>query len=357
MWASGIQQKILFNYMILISFLTVFVFSLSGSVQAQMIKGERDEAFLIWLDGVEKEALEKGISQKTLDLVLPTISPLEKIVKQDRSQPEVKQTYARYLKLRVSDWRKSKGPELLKKHEEIFTEVEEHYGVQRRFIAAIWGAETNYGTFPLTISVFDAVATLAYDKRRAKRFRRELFAALKILDQGHLTLEDMKSSWAGAMGQVQFMPENYLKFAKDHNKDGYADIWESYEDVFASVAVYLNAYGWRNDITWGRKVKLPKGGEEGLPAAQAEGLTPAKHCKAYKSMGAWRKLSEWQKLGIRREGGEDLPTRDLKAALIIGDKGDDMGYLVYSNFCSIMRYNPSFKYALAIGLLSDAIAK
>ena len=334
--------------------LSLSVFPLSSTV-AQMQAGERDEAFLTWLDAVEKEALERGIKQETLDMVLPTITPLERVVKRDRNQPEVKQTYARYLKARVSDWRKTKGAQMMQEYQTDLTTATEAFAVQPRFVAAIWGVETNYGTVPLSYSVFDAVATLAYDKRRAKRFRRELFAALEILDQGYLTLDQMKSSWAGAMGQVQFMPENYLKFAVDHNQDGFADIWDEKTDVFASVANYLKKWGWRDDLTWGRKVKLPKDGEITLKAAQADGVTPAKHCKAYKTMGAWRDLQDWQKLGVRREDGSDLPTRHIEAALIMGDEGDDEAYIVYSNFCSLMRYNPSFKYALSVGLLSDEI--
>ena len=165
----------------------------------------------------------------------------------------------------------------------------------------------------------------------------------------------MKGSWAGAMGQPQFMPENYLKYAVDLDGNGQRDIWDSRADVFGSIANYLKSYGWRNDQTWGRKVKLPVGGEASLQAKQEDGVDPDRYCKAYKSMGAWRNLQDWQSLGIRRLNGNDLPDVNIPAALIVGDEGDDEGYLVYRNFCSVMRYNPSFKYALAVGLLSDVI--
>ncbi|SDD66992.1 lytic murein transglycosylase [Kordiimonas lacus] len=317
----------------------------------------QDAAFKSWLDGVRTEALERGIKSETLDQVLPTIVPVERVIKRDRNQPEVKQTYAMYLKSRVSDWRKEKGALMMKEHADALRSAGERYGVQPRFIAAIWGIETNYGTVPLSYSVFDAVATLAYDKRRAARFRRELFAALEILDKGYADFDLMKGSWAGAMGQPQFMPENYLKYAVDHDGDGHRDIWTSKSDVFASIAHYLKSYGWQDDQTWGRKVKLPKGGEASLQGTQADGIQPDRWCAAYKSMGVWRDLQEWQELGVRRLNGKDLPPRSIPAALIVGDEGDDEGYLVYRNFCSVMRYNPSFKYALAVGLLSDVIAK
>ena len=329
----------------------------SASPDAGAAEAEEKAAFQAWLKNVETEALDRGISQQTLDEVLPHITPIKRVITRDRNQPEVKQPYAAYLKARVSEWRKDKGAVMMAEHEDALKSAAEKYGVQPRFIASIWGIETNYGTVPLSYSVFDAVATLAYDKRRADRFRRELFAALEILDKGYARYDLMKGSWAGAMGQPQFMPEAYLKFAVDHDGDGMRDIWESKTDVFASIAHYLRSYGWDQNKTWGRKVKLPKGGEKTLQASQSEGLTPAKWCKAYKSLGVWRDLQDWQALGVRRITGKDLPARSVPAALVVADEGDDEGYLVYSNFCSVMRYNPSFKYALAVGLLSDAISK
>lgn len=314
-----------------------------------------DPAFQKWLEDVRIEARERGIKEETLQLALSNVKPIVRVIKRDRNQPEVKQTYARYLKSRVSPWRKEKGTKMVREHDSDLSKAANAYGVQNRFIAAIWGIETNYGTVPLSYSVFDAVATLAYDKRRAKRFRRELFASLEILDQGLTTFDKMKGSWAGAMGQPQFMPENYLKYAVDMDGNGQKDIWDSRADVFGSIANYLKSYGWRNDQTWGRKVKLPAGGETTLVGKQEEGLSPDRYCKAYKSMGVWRDLQDWQALGVRRINGSDLPTVSIPAALIIGDEGDDEAYLVYRNFCSIMRYNPSFKYALAVGLLSDVI--
>jgi len=324
------------------------------SVQ-QPIPPKRDAAFEAWLDAVRDEARKRGISQATLDVALADVTPIVRVIQRDRNQPEVKQTYARYLKARVSEWRKSKGAIALNENADSLKAAAGKYGVQPRFIAAIWGVETNYGTVPLTYSVFDAVSTLAYDKRRAKRFRRELFAALEILDKGMTTFDKLKGSWAGAMGQPQFMPENYLKYAVDMDGDGQRDIWHNKADVQGSIANYLRSFGWRDDQTWGRKVKLPAGGETGLVGEQADGITPDRQCQRFKSMGIWRDLQDWQSLGVRRLDGTDLPPRSIPAALIVGDEGDDEGYLVYRNFCSIMRYNPSFKYALSVGLLSDAI--
>lgn len=339
-----------------------FVFVIIASAKSTAFLNESetpttdDAAFQAWLAELRIEALAKGISAETLDTALEHVkAPVKKVIKRDRNQPEIKQPYAHYLKSRVSPWRKDKGLRVMIEHSNDLKAAGGAHGVQDRFVAAIWGIETNYGTVDLTYSVFNALATLSYDKRRGARFRGELFAALEIMDKGYATYDQMMGSWAGAMGQPQFMPVNYLRYAVDHDGDGSANIWSSHPDVFASIANYLKAYGWRDDQTWGRKVKLPAGGEKALPAPQAHGVEPDRVCKPFKSMGAWRDLQDWQKLGIRRLNGADLPTRNIPAALILGDEGDDEGYLVYRNFCSIMRYNPSFKYALAVGLLSDAI--
>ena len=316
---------------------------------------QKDPEFEAWLEAVRSEARDRGISENTIQAALSDVTPIVRVIKRDRNQPEVKQTYARYLKSRVSDWRKSKGAQAIVDNAESLAAAAQKYGVQERFIAAIWGVETNYGTVPLTYSVFDAVATLAYDKRRGPRFRRELFAALEILDKGMTSFDKLKGSWAGAMGQPQFMPENYLRYAVDMDGDGERDIWENKADVQGSIANYLKSFGWRDDQTWGRKVKLPAGGETSLVAPQEDGVEPDRQCKRFKTMNAWRDLQDWQALGVRRLDGTDLPSRSIPAALIVGDEGDGEGYLVYRNFCSIMRYNPSFKYALSVGLLSDAI--
>ncbi len=327
----------------------------AGAVQAQDTND--GPSFEDWLEGFRGRAVEAGISAATLDAVLPTVKPVERVIQRDRSQPEVVQTYASYLDARVSAWRISRGRGRYQDKAELLSAVGQKYGVQPRFITSIWGIETNYGTVPLSYSVFDAVATLAYDPRRSKRFEREFIAALQILDSGFATPDQMKGSWAGAMGQPQFMPDSYLRFAQDFDGDSRKNIWTSEADVFASIANYLKAYGWRSDQTWGREVRLPEGGEVSLVGKQADGLTPAQHCRAYKSLGVWRDLQDWQTLGVRRADGRDLPTRSLPAALVLADEGDNKAYIVYQNFCAIMRYNPSFKYALAVGLLSDEVVQ
>jgi membrane-bound lytic murein transglycosylase B len=202
-------------------------------------------------------------------------------------------------------------------HRKLLNDIAVEYRVQPRFIVAIWGMETNFGTFPITEPLFSTLATLAYDRRRAEFYRTQFFAALSMLDSGFPPYEKMKSSWAGAMGQSQFIPESYLRYAVDQDKNGFRDIWDSEADALASIANYFSSLGWSDDETWGRSVMLPPGVENRLLNNQSVGLSPPDRCERYRSLGVWRDLQEWQALGVRREDGSDLPRRSIPAALIL----------------------------------------
>ena len=315
---------------------------------------QEEKPFNVWLDELKTEAVSRGFSRGTIDSAFSEIkAPETRIVKSDRNQPEVVESYAGYIHTRVSEWRKTNGKRLIKEHEELLEKIGREYGVQPRFIVAIWGMETNYGTIPLKESIFSVLATLAYDKRRAEFFRVQFFDALTILDKGFAPYEKMKSSWAGAMGQCQFMPENFLKYAVDYDKDGNRDIWETEADVFASIANYLSSFGWKDHETWGRPVILPDIPREDLFVSRPDDLPTEEQCERYEELKVWRDLQGWQALGVRRMTGLDLPARSIPATLIVGDQGDNKGYIIYRDFCSIMRFNPAFKYAISIGLLAD----
>jgi membrane-bound lytic murein transglycosylase B len=325
-----------------------------SSATAQVDDPAEYAAFQAFLGEVRGAALERGIRAETIDAVLPSISIHRQAVAEDRAQAEFVQTYEAYLR-RVSPQRIERGRALLAEHGAMIRRVAADYGVQPRFIVAIIGLESNYGTYPIDQPLFDVVATLAFDGRRGAQFRTQLLAALEIVDKGWATPEEMKSSWAGALGVPQFTPTNVLEIAVDHDQDHHIDLWKIGPDVIASVAHYLQRTGWRADQTWGREVTLPPGGEQTLAAPIAEGATPPPVCSNYESLGAFRSLPQWQALGARSATGRDLPSRDLPAALVVGDTGDDRGWLVYRNFCSLMRYNPAFRYALSVGLLADAL--
>lgn len=321
------------------------------------VASAQQDSFNQWLSTLRGEAAALGVKEVTLNLAFSEITPpVQRIIETDRAQPERVQTYADYVAARVTDWRKVNGRERMNQFGALLDEIAREYGVQARFIVAIWGMETNFGTFPIRESIFNVLATLAYDNRRGDFFRAQFLAAVELLDAEFPTYEQMKSSWAGAMGQPQFIPESYLRYAVDHDGDGRRDIWDTEADVFASIANYLRARGWSDDHTWGRPVQLPTDDEASLLVARAGDLSPSSQCRRYSSrLPVWRDLQDWQVLGLRQADGSDLPARSIPAALVVADPGDGEAYLVYANFCGIMGYNPALKYAVAIGLLSDSL--
>ena len=302
--------------------------------------GKADDAFDHWLEEVRIDALKAGISQSTIDVALANVQLREKVVKLDRNQPEFKMTYPIYLKKVVTGGRISQGQKLWQQHKEILQEIGAHYGVQPRFIVALWGIESGFGRFTGGFSVINALATMAYDGRRAAFFRKELLEALKIIDEGHISASAMKGSWAGAMGQCQFMPSSFRAYAEDWNKDGKTDIWGDKADVFASIANYLRQAGWRDDLTWGRQVRLPAG---------FDGKSLAEN-KVKKTMDDWRAL------GITNPDGSPLPARNLTSRLVLPDGDAGMAFIVYANFDATLRWNRSNYFALAVGALSDGMA-
>ncbi|HYE50427.1 MAG TPA: lytic murein transglycosylase [Azospirillaceae bacterium] len=293
-----------------------------------------------WLDQLRGEARTKGISDRTLETALSGVQPIPRVIELDRRQPEGSISFETYVKRVLTPARVKKGRELYAKHKAVLTEVGKKYGVQPRFIVALWGIETGFGSNTGGFKVVDALATLAHDGRRSDYFRRELLNALTILEEGHIAPTAMKGSWAGAMGQSQFMPSSFLKYAQDFDGDGRRDIWGTQADVFASAANYLSTVGWDPDQTWGREVRLPKKAFD--PAAVA-GLDKA------------RPLSDWGRMGVRAADGKPLPKRSLKAALVIPDGPKGRAFLVYDNYRTIMDWNRSTYFATTVGLLADRI--
>lgn len=291
--------------------------------------------------GFQTEAAAAGISQRTLERALAGIKrPLAKVIDLDRKQPEFTQTVQDYVSTRISGYRIKESRIMKRRYPTWLGRVEDRHGVQRRFILALWGRETNYGRHTGNFPVIEALVSLSYDGRRSDYFRRELLEALRIVDAGHITLKHMKGSWAGAMGQCQFMPSVFRAYAVDAEGDGRIDIWYSVPDVLASGANFLAASGWKNDQTWGRPVKLPKGFDTSLVGLEKR-----------------LPLPKWQALGVRRVDGRALPRRNLDASLLLPDGPGSQAYLVYDNFRVLRVWNKSNAFALAVGLLSDQLAK
>jgi membrane-bound lytic murein transglycosylase B len=302
-------------------------------------QGACAEAFSSWLDGVRQEARAKGISESTLHEALDDLQPIPRVIELDRRQPEFTQTFWRYLDARVTEGRIERGRMLLELHAELLDSIEKQYGVQPRFLVAFWGLETNFGDYLGSFPVVGSLATLAHDPRRSEFFRSELLAALSIIDDGNISAAEMIGSWAGAMGQPQFMPSTFVRFAVDADADGRRDIWHSLPDVFASAANFLAKSGWRGDETWGREVRLPAGFDLELTGLEVE-----------------KTLAAWQILGVRKANGDDLPRVDMKGSLILPAGHAGPAFLVYSNYRTILQWNRSDLYAIAVGHLADRIA-
>ena len=322
-----------------------------GSVPAMAANEELPE-FGEWLKGVRAEGIERGIRAETLDRALAGVEPVRRIVERDRSQAEFKLTYQIYADRLITDTNIRVGRAKIREHRELLARIQAKYGVQPRYIVAIWGMETRYGAVKPTMPVIPAVATLAYDKRRSSFFRNELFKALEMIDRGYIDQESMMGSWAGAMGQPQFMPSSYMAYAQDFDGDGHRDIWSDEADVFASIANYLAQHGWSDDQTWGREVRLPD--DPGFRAKLPQ-RTDRSGCRAIDAMTDTLRLSEWQALGVRRADGSDLPTRDLPASLVEPEGADGPAFLVYRNYHSILRYNCAHLYGLTVAALSDQL--
>ncbi|MFY9286996.1 MAG: lytic murein transglycosylase [Alphaproteobacteria bacterium] len=297
----------------------------------------RTQSYDLWLKELEEEAVAAGISRETVHPALTEAVLDDQIIELDRKQPENTVTFDAYNRRILSHERLERGRTLLEKHGEILNAVSTQYGVPPQVIVALWGVESSFGRNTGDYTVVDSLLTLAYEGRRAEFFRKELLNTLRILDQERKASADLNGSWAGAMGQCQFMPSTYLRYAVDYDQDGKRDIWGSYPDIFASIANYLAAEGWKADQTWGREVALNN------------------DLSAEVGLDKKRLLSEWQALGVRSLDGSNLPDKPHEASLIQPDGADGRSFLVYDNFRALMRWNRSTYFATSVGMLADRI--
>lgn len=316
------------------------VAGLVASVSFAQAEEKTAQGFAEYVTGLKAEAKQKGFNESLLNNAFSDISFRPTVIKSDKNQPEKKITLDSYLASRVPDWKVQQAVEMYNKHKPLLEEIGQKYQVQPRFIVALWGNESNFGRIQGNYSVLSALASLAYEGRREKLFKDNLFAALTILDEGHTSVEALKGSWAGAMGQSQFMPISFLNYAVDYDGDGRKDIWQTKADVFASIANYLSSEGWDNNGTWGRQVSLTQ------PIA-AFGL----------SKNLYKPLAHWQQAGVRRFDGSDLPNADIPASLIMPDGSEGRVYLVYNNFHTLMKWNRSSYFGVSVGYLSERIKR
>jgi membrane-bound lytic murein transglycosylase B len=328
---------------------------LCASVAAQSpapAPAESRPSFADWLGGVRAEAVERGIAPDIVDAALDGVTePLPVVLERDRAQAEAVLSLESYIRTRVSPTRVRRGRIAYGRYRATLEKVSAEYGVPSRIIAGIWGMESNFGTFSGVRPTVSALATLAWDPRRATYFRGELFSALEILGRRDIELSRLRGSWAGAMGQPQFMPSSYLEYAQDFDGDGRRDIWGTPADVFASIANYLRGKGWTRGLAWGREVKLSKDAAAHVAAGMArrEGS-----CRAIRDMTVAMPLDQWRKLGVRSFDGGPLPQSDEPASLV---SGTSRTFLVYRNYDALLDYNCANAYALSVVFLGERIAR
>ena len=320
-------------------FFTQTLVVLSLAVAGEMRAAEQEAAFAACISELEEKAVARGIDPELAGEVLGEARHQSRVIELDRAQPEFTTTFGDYLNRRVTEQRVQRGRELLERHRDLLEDIAAEYGVAPQYLVALWGLETNYGSFFGRVRVIDSLTTLACDERRSEFFTRELMATLRILEEESISLDRMEGSWAGAMGHVQFLPSVFREHAVDYDGDGRRDLWGSLPDAMASAANFLRAMGWERGWRWGREVKLP----EGFAMEQA-GLDES------------RPLSDWAELGVRRTDGRPLGDAEIDAALLMPSGYRGPAFLVYDNFHVIMGWNPSQHYALAVGHLADRIA-
>ena len=301
---------------------------------------QKKKNFEAWLADFKSEAAAKGISQATLQSALSKVQYLPKVIELQKNQPEFKFTVEEYLIRVASEARVLRGREVLAEHRSLLDKMQERYGVPPHYLVALWGIETDFGKLTGGFLVLDAVATLAYGGSRSDFFRSELLYALRIIDRGHISPDKMLGSWAGATGQLQFMPSTFYSYAVDYNGDGRIDIWSNLEDILASAANYLSRSGWVRDQPWGWEVSLSKDFDRTLA-----GLDNRKS------------LEEWEKLGVRPLRGQTVTNNSAWLGSIVtpdGQKG--RAFMAMDNYRVIYRWNRSHHFVVAVGALADRIA-
>jgi membrane-bound lytic murein transglycosylase B len=291
-----------------------------------------------FLAAVRRDAIARGIRPATIEAAFQQIGYLPRVVELDRKQPEHKMTFTEYFQKVVTQQRIDEARQKLADNWGLLQQVWQLYRVQPRFIVTLWGVESNFGRMMGTFNVPAALATLAYDGRRGAMFRTELLAALKILDQGNVAPTQMVGSWAGAMGQCQFMPTTYLTYAVDFNGDGRRDIWSSTPDVLGSIGHFASRLGWRGDENWGQVVVVPGGFDSRLAGLETS-----------------RPVSEWAKLGVRPAAATGFSGGEPAASLVLPDGVGGTALLVYDNFRAIKKWNNSNYFAAAVGYIADSI--
>ena len=321
--------------------------------------GAQDEAgFQAYLPTLEQQALAQGVTRATIASVFPTLTFNARVIELDRQQPETApnapiSNFAPYKAQHVDNARISRGRTAYAANRGRLSRIEAETGVPEEIMVAIWGHETNYGSYTGNFDLLRSLASLAYEGRRRQLFADEFIAALKIIDRGY-PREILKGSWAGAMGYPQFLPSVYLRLARDGDGDGRADIWRNEADTLASIANYFVNAGWRAGQPWGFAVNVPTG----FSRAGITNRTISPRCpRVFARHSGWKTIAEWRALGVMPQSGMWRASDNVLATLIEPDGQGQTAYLLTGNYRVILDYNCSNFYALSVGLLADAVAQ
>jgi membrane-bound lytic murein transglycosylase B len=315
----------------------LFLFASLSFSPGALTAGEK--SFRIWLDQFRGEAVEQGISAETVNEAFANVDYNADIIEADRNQAEFTITYTDYYSNFVNNRVIRRGAELYNTHRDLLAEISSEYGFPAKYIIALWAVETRYGKHKGSRNIFEPLAMLSYDDRRSAFFEKQLIHALRMLDEGHAEMEQLNGSWAGATGQVQFIPTSFYKYAEDYNGDGRRDIWSTLPDIFASAANLLSENGWQHDKRWGRRVQMPPDFPRDLIGTETK-----------------KSLDAWAERGVLKNNGRPLPTpAGFQASILQPDGPGTQAFIVYENFATLKNWNSSNKFALTVGRLADQI--
>ncbi|ASK87565.1 membrane-bound lytic murein transglycosylase B [Sphingorhabdus sp. SMR4y] len=331
------------------------LFGISSATPMQNARAQSSSGFESYLQQVRQKALQQGVRAQTLDQVLPGLTYNPRVVALDQSQPggspnSAIPPFAPYQRRHITSQRIANGKAAYRRLIAKLVDVERETGVPGPIIMAIYGKETNYGSYMGDFDIPRSLATLAYEGRRRSLFEPELLAVLQLIDKG-VPQSALKGSWAGAMGMPQFLPSVYLRLAKDGSGDGYADIWNNEHDAVASIANYFVNSGWRRGEPWGIAVKVPSSLDRDAVASK---IMPTRCPRVFGRHSQWKTMAEWRALGVVPATGKILED-DVMATLLEPDGAGSTAYLLTGNYRVILDYNCSNFYGLAVGLLADEI--
>jgi len=328
---------------------------LPGALRPEPARAQEDVAFRSYLESLRPKARAMGIRDATLNGVFPTLTPNPRVIALDQNQPgggaySPIPNFEPYRVRHVDAARISRGRTAYQTNRARLARIEAETGVPEEIMVAIYGHETNYGSYTGDFDLIRSLATLAYEGRRRSLFEPELLATLKMLDNG-VPRSRLVGSWAGATGYPQFLPSVYLRLGKDGDGDGRVDIWNSEADALASIANYFVKAGWRRGQPWGVAVSVPSGLDRASLTART---TPARCPRVFNRHSRWLSMAEWRRLGVSSMSG-NWPSDSVMATLLEPDGPGKTAYLLTSNYRAILDYNCSNFYALSVGLLADAV--